>query len=148
MAWKRKKAQPKVWTIEEIKKLQEAKACGMDTKDIVKMFSDRSYASVAYAIDKYCTYEKSYDRVPSRCKRYNPNPPTPLTYVLVHNYYEENIRHGMTRDATIADIADALNRSKSWVKQALKIDIRKYMEKGEEENAEFKRLNAKLSKWE
>lgn len=54
----------------------------------------------------------------------------------------------MTKTEAVEDISLTLNRSKSWVKQALKIDIRKYMEKEDEENAEFKMLNAKLSKWE
>lgn len=141
MARRRKRVKPKLWTMDEIKKLQVAKACGMETKDIAAMFPDRSYSSVAYAIDNYCKYEKNYDRAPvCKRKRYNPNPPTPLTYILVHNYYEENIRHGMTRAEAIADVGEMLNRSETFVKKALKVDIRKYVEKDEEDETDTKKM--------
>lgn len=136
-----RRAKKKPWTIAEIEQLQLAQKSYRDVKCIVAMFPHRSEESVKSAMYRYCGIvpgEKDIDRIcrQHRRKKYNPNPPTMLTYILVHNYYDEDIRRGMTRDEAVRDIADTLNRSETWVEKALKTDVRKYVQKDEEKDYE------------
>lgn len=131
-------ASKKRWTANEIKKLQVAVKLGMCNNDVTALFPNRNKAAVIKAIKRFCNAESDIGRYPKvKRKRYNPNPPTMLTYILVHNYYEENIRHGMTRAEAIADVGDTLNRSEAFVKKALKVDVRKYVEKEDEEDETY-----------
>ena len=136
-----RRTKKKPWTIAEIEQLKYIQKSCRDVKCIVAMFPYRSEESVKSAMYRYCGIvpgEKDIDGIcrQHRRKEYNPNPPTMLTYILVHNYYDEDIRRGMTHDEAINDIADTLNRSQRWVKQALKTDVRKYVETDEKKDYE------------
>lgn len=125
-----RRTKTKPWTIAEIEQLRQAQKSYRDVKCIVAMFPHRSEESVRSAMYRYCGIvpgEKDIDGIcrHHRRKKLNPNPPTMLTYILVHNYYDENINRGMTKAEAVADIADTLNRSETWVKQALKSDIQR-----------------------
>lgn len=109
------------WTVEEIDRLREAiKKHKGNPELIMPLFPNRSIKALHNIAVKYklgTIHSKAETRYTK--KGYNPNPVTKLTRILVHNYYKDDMRKGMTHDAAIKDICSTLNRSEKQVKRIL-----------------------------
>ena len=112
------------WSLHEIKKLadlieQHNGKLGV----IMPHFPDRTAASIRSIASRHNLGKIKGHYYPSPTKSlFNPNPITSTTRILVHNYYNEDIKNGFSHDMAIKDICNALNRDKETVERILKGD--------------------------
>jgi hypothetical protein len=111
------------WTPEELERLKTViKECRGEPELIVKHFPNRSLSALKNTAQRYKLGTIKHRDVSKvyRPNGFNPNPVTPLTRTLVHNYYHENIKKGFSHDMAIKDVCTTLNRSEEQVKELLK----------------------------
>lgn len=109
------------WAPEEIDCLREAiKKYNGDIDLIKPLFPKRTIAAILNVTKKHKLGTIHNTSVTRHTQNgYNSNPVTPTTRLLVLNYYNDDIRKGMTHDVAIKDISAALNRSKEQVEEIL-----------------------------